>query len=627
MPQSILHFCIILLLAFTKVNATSLDIQRDSVNYYLEQSKIYFYNDYKKAENFIRKAEKISNQSSDQLLKADVLYYEATGNYITGFYDIAIAKYLQAFTIYEKENNKKGIAKSLLGQGLVQQGLGHNLEAIELFKKSLTISKGLNDHLMVAKNHFNIGISQSELNQNQDAYKNFQRANAISQKYNFEDIYIMNINRLGNVHSLLGNKDSALYYYQKVITQPETNLWEKSFAMTGMAEVLLEKGNVSEAEQFGVEGYKYAKKLNAKWDIVRSAAILAEIYHQKSNDDLAFNYLKTSLIYKDSLYNEEKVKEINMIQLKKSEVENEQLLLKNESSKQKLNNIRIFSISIILFMLYLLTIIYQHKKNSKQKESLYLELEQKNIDIENQKALISEQNQILSEVNQTKNRLFSIFSHDMKAPIHSIQQVLKMIDEGDISSEELKEIASMLVTQVNGTSTMMNNLLQWSMTQLEGAKTTPENINIVKVINDSLAAFQISANAKEITISLKKPTNVFKIYADKGHVQVILNNLFSNAIKFTPLKGNIEIYFTKDQSLINVHILNSGKGLSDTKVAEILNFDKRMLSEKGTDHEEGTGLGLLLVKQFLIDNNGKFNVSVDAEKGTEFIISFQQAQP
>lgn len=596
---------------------------KDSVDYYLAQSKIYFYNDFKKAEVFIKKAEKISKKSADGMLAADVAYYYGSGNYLTGSYDVAMTKYLEAYTIYEKFNNKEGIAKSLIGQGLVQQGIGHNKEAIEFFRKSLEICKETGNDLLASKNYLNIGISESELNQNPQAYKNFQTALRLAIKNEDADLQHMSINRLGNVHYLLGNQDSAIFYYKKLINEhQDANLWEKAFANTGISEVLLKKGNYQDAEIHALKGYQFAQQLDAKWDIVRAAKVVSDVYKSAGKFNDAYNYLNISSTYRDSLFNEEKLKEINLIQLKQKEAENEKLLAINDAAKQKLTNTRLFAVSVILFMLYLLTILYQHNKNGRQKEMLYRELELKNLDIENQKALIIGQNQVLGEVNQTKNRLFSIFSHDMKAPINSIQQVLEMVKEGDISTEELQSLVALLVEQISGTSAMMNNVLQWSMTQLDGAKISPEPVDVTSIISDSIAALQISAKGKEILINFEKDENPPIVFADRGHVQIILNNLFSNAIKFTPFKGKIEVRFSVEDSNVNIHILNSGKDLSQKKIDEMLDFDKRMLSEKGTGQEEGTGLGLLLVKQFLSDNNGKFNVELRPEVGTEFTITF-----
>lgn len=627
MPPSIISFIyVFVLLVFPKTESYSY-AQKDSVQFYLNESKKYVYDDFAKAKIFLKKAEIVAKKSKNPILIADVAHNYGGSYYIVGSYDIALQKFMEALLLYEENNYKLGIARCLMGQGLIQQGIGQNNEAIKLFQSSLSLTKELKEDIFTTKNYLNIGISQSELMLLDDSYKNFQKCLKLALKNKNQELEYLANNRLGNVHYLKNNLDSSIYYYKKVITDFNgANQWERSFAFSGLSEVYLKKGNYKLAEEYGIKGYEAAKKVQAKWDIARAAEILSKAYKNDNNFEQAYKYLAISKAYNDSLFNDSKLKEINLLQLKRKEAENEKLIAKNEAAQQKLKNTRLFSVSIILFMIYLLTIIYQYTKNTKVKERLYKELELKNLDIENQKTLITAQNHTLSELNQTKNKLFSILSHDLRSPIASIQQVLELLREGEISGEELQGIAEHLITQVDSTSIMLNNILHWSMTQLDGAKIYKENINLEATVKDSIGGLELMAKTKEIKIIVNNPGHEIVVNADKGHVQIIINNLLSNAIKFTPLDGTIEISYSHEDAFSSIHIIDSGSGISETKIQEILNFDKRMISEKGIGFEVGTGLGLLLVKQFLSDNNGKLHIICHPERGTEFIASFQKAK-
>lgn len=603
----------------------SFDSHKDSVKYYLNESKKYAYSDFPKAEIYLKKAETIAQNSNDLSLMADVAHNYGATYYIIGSYEIALQKYMEALLLYEKKDNKKGILKCYNGQGLVQQGIGRNEEAIKLFEKAIFLNKEVNDDLLLSRSYFNIGISESELQQFDKAYLNFHKSLKLALKTNNEEMNHLALNRLGDIHLLRNQLDSSEYYFKKIIDDKSANLWEKSFAFSGLSDNFLKRKKYKIAEEFGLKGYQIALDVEAKWDIARSSEILSRVYKEDKKFDLAYKYLEISKIYNDSLFTDSKLKEINLLQLKRKEAENDKLIAQNEAAKHKLNNTRIFAISIVVFMIFLLIILYQSRKNTKIKEQLYHQLELKNIDIEKRKARIKEQNQVLNELNKTKNKLFSILSHDLKAPINSIQQVLAMLKEGEISDEELKTLTEHLVTQVDGTAIMLNTILQWSMTQLDGAKLNLENLNANTVVKESIAALHLTAKGKNVTITHNESDNAF-IKADRGNVHIIINNLLSNAIKYTPKNGNVAINFSEKNELLNVHIINSGKGISTSKIEEILNFNKRMISEKGTVWEEGTGLGLLLVKQFLIENNGKLNVINHAKDGTEFIASFQKAK-
>jgi len=609
-----------------KTESYSFNLQKDSVRYYLEESKKQVYSDFKAAKKSLVKAEVIAKKSKDPNLIADVAHNYAASYYIVGTYDVALQKFMEALSLYEETDNKLGIAKCLIGQGLIQQGIGRNKEAIKLFQKANTIIKELNDTVLESKVYLNIGISQIELKEIDDSYDNFHKSLKLAVQNKDSNMEHLSQNRLGNLHYLRKDLDSSVYYYKKVLDASQANQWEKSFANTGLSEVYIEKGDYKKAEEYGLKGFEAAKNTQAKWDIARAAEILSIAYKNDHNYELAFKYLAICKSYNDSLFNDAKLKEINLLQLKRKEAENEKLVAKNEAAQHKLKNTRLFSVSVILFMLYLLTIIYQYTKNNKVREKLYSELELKNQDIESQQMLITAQNHNLSELNQTKNKLFSILSHDLRSPIASIQQVLGLLREGEISSEELKVLAEHLITQVDSTSIMLNNILHWSMTQLDGAKINKEDIDLEKMVKDSIAGLNLMAKAKEIKFIHTNSEKDTVVDADKGHVQIILNNLLSNAIKFTPIAGTIEIRYSEDGTFIHMHINDSGKGISQAKIEEILNFDKRVVSEKGTGFEEGTGLGLLLVKQFLSDNNGQLDIVHHQEGGTEFIASLPKAK-
>ena len=609
-----------------KTESYSFNLQKDSVRYYLEESKKQVYSDFKVAKKSLIKAEAIAKKSKDPNLIADVAHNYAASYYIVGTYDVALQKFMEALSLYEETDNKLGIAKCLIGQGLIQQGIGRNKEAIKLFQKANTIIKELNDTVLESKVYLNIGISQIELKEIDESYDNFHKSLKLAVQNKDSNMEHLSQNRLGNLHYLRNDLDSSVYYYKKVLDASQANQWEKSFANTGLSEVYIKKGDYKKAEEYGLKGFEAAKNTQAKWDIARAAEILSIAYKNDHNYELAFKYLAICKSYNDSLFNDAKLKEINLLQLKRKEAENEKLVAKNEAAQHKLKSTRLFSVSVILFMLYLLTIIYQYTKNNKVREKLYSELELKNQDIESQQMLITAQNHNLSELNQTKNKLFSILSHDLRSPIASIQQVLGLLREGEISSEELKVLAEHLITQVDSTSIMLNNILHWSMTQLDGAKINKENIDLEKVVRDSIAGLNLMAKAKEIKFIHTNSEKDTVVDADKGHVQIILNNLLSNAIKFTPIAGTIEIRYSEDGTFIHMHINDSGKGISQAKIEEILNFDKRVVSEKGTGFEEGTGLGLLLVKQFLSDNNGQLDIVHHQEGGTEFIASLPKAK-
>lgn len=600
---------------------------KDSVKYYLEESKKNIYTDFSKAKLYLEKADILAQKSKDKNLIADVAHNYGGTYYNLGSFDIAMKKFLQALSIYESTNNKLGISKCLMGQGLVQQGIERNEEAIKLFKRAIILNKEIGNTILLSKNILNIAISEEELKDYESAYKNFIRAYKMSISNKDFEMQHLSLNKLGNIHFLRNNLDSSVYYYKKLLLHADKpNNWELSFAYTGLSQAFFNKGNLELSEKYGIQGFQLAKSAEAKWDIARASRILSDVFSKAGKFEEAYKYLKINKEYNDSIFSESKLQQINLLQLNNKEAENEKLATLNEISKQKLKYGRILVVSMVLVLFFLLVILFQYYRNAKIKQKLYEELEQKNKDIQRRKAQIKKQNKTLSDLNQTKNKLFSILSHDLKSPIASIQQVIEMLKYEGVSNDEMKIISEHLMMQVDSTSRLLNNLLHWSMTQLDGAKINRQDLFLEEILKDTVGAMILMIDNKEIEIIDFQPDTNKKIHADIGHVRVILNNLLSNAIKFTPEKGTIEIKYSEEKSMQNLHIINSGSEISPEKIEQILNFDKRLISEKGTVLEEGTGFGLLLVKQFVSDNNGKLRILNSTKGGTEFIVSFQKAK-
>lgn len=623
MPQSVNKLLLLLLHLFLfQNNVYANSYSKDSVDYYIKEAKIYSYTDFKRAENCLNKAAKIADQLKDKNLIAEVIFNRAANHYIIGSYDVALKNFLEASELFESKNNQLGIAKCLMGKGIILQGIGRDKEAIENFTKSIAICRKIKNDKFTTKNLLNLGVSYINLKNYNEAYKKFSESLKISKKNAQIDDYHMGLNKLGQVHFFKKNLDSALYYYKKVIDDSDKpNLWEVSFAVSGIAETYLEKGNYPEAINYGLNGYQSAVKVQAKWDIARAAEIVSRIYRKQNDFKNAYNYLEIHKIYNDSLYADSKIKHINIMQLEAKEAENQKLSAKAEIAQQKLNNTRIFVGFIFFLLISLLIFIYQYSKYTTQKEKLYKQIDAKNKEIESQQSMIISQNSALEELNQTKNKLFSVLSHDLKSPMNSLLQVIELNKDEDLTKEEQAVIYEHLHKQVEGTSLMLNNILSWASSQIDGAKVKLEKVELNQIIDETVNSLYRDAFKKKISF-LHDKKDIHFVNADIGQARIILQNILANALKYAPLNSKIEIFYSEENKYQNVHIRDFGDGINQNKIQEIISFDKRLSSEKGTSMEEGTGLGLLLVKQFLLNNKGKLNIKSTEGKMTEFVISF-----
>jgi signal transduction histidine kinase len=168
---------------------------------------------------------------------------------------------------------------------------------------------------------------------------------------------------------------------------------------------------------------------------------------------------------------------------------------------------------------------------------------------------------------------------------------------------------------LNYTIGLMENLLQWSKTQMQSAMVRPEELDISKMINDVIQLMRLQAEAKQIYIDNKNSEPVIAI-ADKDMVNVVLRNILSNAIKFTPLQGSIEIGVNEFNSFVEVYVQDSGAGISREAMKKI--HENNFYTTKGTASEAGTGLGLMLCKEFLAKNGGQMHIESELGKGSIF---------
>ena len=233
------------------------------------------------------------------------------------------------------------------------------------------------------------------------------------------------------------------------------------------------------------------------------------------------------------------------------------------------------------------------------------------------KQKVEKQNEQLAVLNNTKDKLFAIISHDLRSEISAFQNLNNIfshhLDQGN--NDRLKELVKHVDRSATSVNALMDNLLVWSSSQLDGINMNPKKLNIVEESNQMLSIFEQYASTKKIDILLDIDKNL-DVYADENSFHLILRNIVSNAIKFTPSGGKIVINAEKDNHNVIISVSDTGLGISHEKMNSILNNGKTQ-SSKGTNGERGSGLGLTLVKEFLERNGGKMSIESETNKGTK----------
>lgn len=244
--------------------------------------------------------------------------------------------------------------------------------------------------------------------------------------------------------------------------------------------------------------------------------------------------------------------------------------------------------------------------------------EQKNRELEekvNERTVSLQQvNAELINTNQTKDKLLSIISHDLRSPIASLKNVLEMVSIGDMTQDEFKTISVALSQNVNAVFHTMDNLLQWSQTQLRGIKANPKTVELNAICKEIIELFHNITTAKNVSI-INNLTDEMLVYADENHVKVILRNIIANAVKFSHSGSEIVVKGSARRNFIRITVADNGIGMTQDKIEKIMNAELT-ISAAGTKGEKGTGIGLLLCREFIETNGGKMTIQSEIDKGT-----------
>ncbi|MDD2528442.1 MAG: PAS domain S-box protein [Lentimicrobiaceae bacterium] len=225
----------------------------------------------------------------------------------------------------------------------------------------------------------------------------------------------------------------------------------------------------------------------------------------------------------------------------------------------------------------------------------------------------------LLEANAAKDKFFSIIAHDLRSPFTAILGFSRLLDDeyDDFDDAERKLMIKQVLMATENTFQLLDNLLIWAKAQLKHTNFFPENFQIIALIKETLSLNWPQAQAKEVDFLIRSADD-FMVSADINMIKTVLRNLFSNAIKYSYSKSTIELDITASEGMINITITDHGTGMEEETLKALFNLDQKVTSIKGTANEKGTGLGLILAKEFVEKNNGKISVMSEPGQGSQF---------
>ncbi len=251
-----------------------------------------------------------------------------------------------------------------------------------------------------------------------------------------------------------------------------------------------------------------------------------------------------------------------------------------------------------------------------------IQLEEKTKKIEKVNAELEASQKELQEINASKDKFFSIIAHDLKSPFHGLLGLSSiMVEDADVlTCEESKHYLVTMNQTLRDTYNLIENLLSWSRLQTSRWQMLKENLNLWKEAHNLITMFEPVAIKKRITIINEVENGLF-VTADSNMFHSMIQNLISNAVKFTPAEGTIRVSAKRENDVMQIKVSDTGLGMSPAEQELIFRIDKNH-STLGTAGEKGTGLGVLLVKEMMEKHDGKISVNSIKGKGTEFTLAF-----
>ncbi len=280
-----------------------------------------------------------------------------------------------------------------------------------------------------------------------------------------------------------------------------------------------------------------------------------------------------------------------------------------EENKKQLATQRSYVNAALAILLIFVVVTVLVRRSEKIQKNLNIELKEKTGDLEKNE-------HELREINQTKDRLFSIIGHDLRGPIGAFQGLLKLFKDGEIEQNEFIDFIPKLGQDIDHISFTLNNLLTWGQTQMNGAVTKPSVVSLESIVEENINLLSEIAKNKSIKLVSQLASNT-SAWSDGNQIDIVIRNLISNALKFTPENGMVTITSLEKERCWQISIRDTGVGMNKETIEKLF-IENANMTTYGTNNEKGTGLGLSLCKEMVEKNEGTIWVESLLRKGSTF---------
>lgn len=585
--------------------------------------------------------------------------------YLLSDFDKALEYSFEALRIEENHNLHLGRTRTLIAIAEIYKEVGNNYQALEYYMQALVLQKQLDEDEAVIQTLNAIGLIHLQLNNDKKALEYHKEALVLSKKIGLQkeeansiDYVAEALRKGGKLNRAIEEQTAALQLRKEIEDQAGI-----ARSMTSLGEIYFHRGDMEKALDYYVESINIDRKLKNKNGLAKSYNNIGALFIRTKEYDRAIKNLEiglkygveenakkhirdsyellytahsaledyvNALLYKDLfiaisefIYSEESDRKIAEMQTKYEidKKEDEIELLKRSQEVRDLqlakqNDLKNFLIiALVLFAIIAILIYY-----------LYRTKRRSNLHLMETNAQINEKNKALEELNATKDKFFSIISHDLKGPLNSLTSFSSLLINhiSHMSKDEIQMLAKDLDKSVKGLFSLLENLLEWSRSQSGNIELKPEALDLINLIDQTKNILSKTAENKNIRLITPEFFNL-AVFGDRNSISTILRNLISNALKFTPSGGEVKVEVTENQNMAIISIVDNGVGMSDEVVSKLFRIDQKH-STKGTANEKGTGLGLILCKEFAEKNGGTISVESKEGRGSKFTFTLPKAR-
>lgn len=477
-----------------------------------------------------------------------------------------------------------------------------------------------NDTLLLTSMNNLAGIYISDSFQNIPlAIKYYHSAIGIAKRINKSYLPNMFAN-LGNAYIKIQDFNKADEYLKLALQYNTSNnsyLLSKIYFNLGF--IAEQKQEYTSAKNYIEKSITESENINDFKELQDSFEKLSEIELNAKNYSKAIYYLKVSNCYNDSIIQQQQLETINGLKLKYNLINNDE----QQESSNTINSLlqeksrgllyRKIGLSAFLLMLFIIIALrYRYSQKQKQTISHLKKLNQS----------LNEKNDLLDNTIKTRDKLISTIAHDIKNPLGTISGFAELLIMNNETTDSSKKL--MYYKQIHSSATnlftLLDNLVSWAKSQNHNIVTHPTEQNVAKLIDDNFTIFSEMAEAKNIKI-INQCNSKHWVFADKHTLNTAIRNIINNAIKFTPVDGEILIKSEYKKNQIYLHIQDTGVGIKSQDIPLLFNanVDRDDIGKENSQNK-GTGIGLVISQEFIKLNNGEIKVKSIENKGTCFTI-------